>query len=71
MNICSVAFPTLTLDTDGTVETTNYSVWRLCSKWKYQLVTGGLFAGNRFSYLPPNSATETTVYINAPFLLKV
>ena len=68
VNLCSTSFPTLTNPSDGTIEATDYGVWRLCSKWKYQLVTGGLFAGNRFSYLPPNSATETTVYINAPFL---
>ena len=47
---------------------TNYGVWRLCSKWKYQLITGGLFTGNRFSYLPPDQKEEVTVYIIAPFL---
>jgi hypothetical protein len=66
MNICSTSFPTLTLETDGTVENTNYGVWRLCSKYKYQFITGGFFDGNRFSYLPPNSNEETTVWVNAP-----
>jgi hypothetical protein len=68
VNVCSTAFPTLTLPADGTVEVTNYGVWRLCSKWKYQLITGGLFTGNRFSYLPIDQKDEVTVYIEAPFL---
>jgi hypothetical protein len=66
MNVCSTSFPTLTLSTDGTVENTNYSVWRLCSKYKYQFITGGLFDGNRFSYLPINQNEESTVWVNAP-----
>ena len=70
-NICSTSFPTLTLSTDGTVENTNYSVWRLCSKYKYQFITGGLFDGNRFSYLPPNSNEESTVWVNAPNTLPI
>jgi hypothetical protein len=66
INICSTTFPTLTLETDGTVETTDYGVWRICSRWKYQLFTGGLFSGNRFSYLPPNQNEDTTIYVKAP-----
>jgi len=56
LNICSTAFPTFTVSTDGTVTATNYSTWNLC--------TNASAAGNRFSYLPPDKAEPQVIWVS-------
>jgi len=69
VNLCSTTFPTLSAPSDGTIEATDYGVWRLCSK------VAGLFTGNTFEYLPPDQAAPTTAFvpsgITSPFCVVV
>ena len=57
VNLCSTGFPTLTLPADGTITATDYGIWKLCSK------VAGIFTGNTFEYLLPDSASPTTIFI--------
>ena len=55
LNICSTNFPTFTDTADGSVVATNYGTYNLC--------TNAAAAGNRFSYLPIDSAEPAVIWV--------